>query len=414
MNTTEIVKLKQERARHIAAAREIQNRSEAEKRSTLRTDEQEAWNRAFGEAERIGAQVKELEEADSRAAKLAGFEAELRAAPPGQLEAPAAGGDKSSVERRAAFRKYLIDGQNSLDGAEKRALQGDLPTSGGYLEAPPEQINTLLKFLDDALVMLGLVQVYDLNTRTGGFAPELTADPDDADWTSELGTGSEDSTMAIGKRELRCKPLAKRIKVSRDLMLSVPSVEGLVMDRLARKHMVAIEKGMLTGSGAGRPLGVFTASNDGVTTARDVSTDNATTAITIDGLLNALYSVKPQYRQSPKFALLGHRDFFKMLSKLKDGEGNYLWEPSLQVGQPDRFKSVACVESEYAPSTFSTGEYVGIFGDFAQYWFARWKGVDIIRLNELYAATNQVGFIGRMHADGAPVLAEAFARVKLA
>jgi len=37
----------------------------------------------------------------------------------------------------------------------------------------------------------------------------------------------------------------------------------------------------------------------------------------------------------------------------------------------------------------------------------------IQRLNELYAATNQVGFISRLESDGMPVLEEAFARVKL-
>lgn len=414
MNTSEIVKVKQERARHVAAMREIQNRSEAEKRASLTSDEQAQWDRAFAEADRLQKQATQLEEADTRAAKLAAFETELRAAPAGQLEAPAGGGDKSSLERRAAFRKYLLNGTDGLDGSERRALQGDLPASGGYLEAPPEQLASLLKFLDDALVVVGLANVFQITTRTGGFAPQLTADPADAEWTSELGIGgSADTAMAFGKRELRAKPLAKSIKVSRDLLSSVPSVEAVVMERLAYKHAVALEKALLTGSGAGQPLGVFTASDDGIPTSRDVSTDNTTTAVTVDGLLNAIYSVAPQYRRSPKFGLLGHRDFYKMVAKLKDGEGQYLWEPSVKLGQPDVFKGVPCYESEFAPSTFTTGLYVGLVGDFSYYWLVRWMGAEIQRLNELYAGTNQIGFIGRLHADGAPVLSQAFARVKL-
>ena len=59
--------------------------------------------------------------------------------------------------------------------------------------------------------------------------------------------------------------------------------EGLALDRLAYKFVVSQEK-FLTGSGAGRPLGVFKASPIGISTARDVATGNTTTAIGFDGL----------------------------------------------------------------------------------------------------------------------------------
>lgn len=411
----QIVSIKQERARHVAAMREIQNRSEAEKRASLTPEEQVAWDRAHAEVDKLGKQVAELEAAEERKASVARLTEELRSVSGPGLEEDGSATRKSSPATRAAFRKYLQHGVESLDSSERRALQGDLPASGGYLEAPPEQLATLLKFLDDALVVAGLATTLNLTTRAGVGAPQLTADPADAEWTSELGIGgTADSTMAFGKRELRPKPLAKSIKVSRDLLASVPSIEALVMQRLAYKHAVSLENAMLTGSGAGQPLGLFVASDDGIPTSRDVSTDNTTTSVSVDGLLNALYSVKPQYRRSPSFRLLGHRDFYKQVAKLKDGEGQYLWEPSVKAGQPDTFKSVSCVESEFAPNVFTTGLYVGMFGDFSFYWLARWMGAEIQRLNELYAGSNQIGFIGRLHADGAPVLGEAFARVKLA
>ena len=65
-------------------------------------------------------------------------------------------------------------------------------------------------------------------------APSLDADPDDADWTTELGTGREDDAMKFGKRELHPHPLAKRIKISNDLIRrSVLPSESIVRDRLA-------------------------------------------------------------------------------------------------------------------------------------------------------------------------------------
>jgi HK97 family phage major capsid protein len=70
--------------------------------------------------------------------------------------------------------------------------------------------------------------------------------------------------------------------------------------------------------------------------------------------------------------------------------------------------------SEWAPNAFTTGQYAGMLGDFLHYWVADALSMQIQRLNELYAETNQNGFIGRLETDGAPVLEEAFVRVKLA
>lgn len=70
--------------------------------------------------------------------------------------------------------------------------------------------------------------------------------------------------------------------------------------------------------------------------------------------------------------------------------------------------------SEFAPNTFTTGLFVGILGDFSRCWIADSLSMQVQRLTELYAATNQTGFIGRLETDGMPVLEEVFARVTLA
>jgi HK97 family phage major capsid protein len=93
---------------------------------------------------------------------------------------------------------------------------------------------------------------------------------------------------------------------------------------------------------------------------------------------------------------------------------NHFWSESVRVGEPDRILGFPAFMSEYAPNTFLTTRYVGILGDFTFYWIADALDMDMQRLDELYAATNQVGFVGRMESDGMPVLEEAFVRVKLA
>jgi len=241
--------------------------------------------------------------------------------------------------------------------------------------------------------------------------PTLDADPADATWTSELGTGSEDSSMTFGKRELSPKPLAKRIKVSRKLLRLTPDVEALTIQRLAYKFGITFEKALLTGSGANEPLGVFTASADGITTARDVSTGNIATAFTFDGLINAKYSIKAGYWSRLRW--LFHRDAVKMLAKLKDGDGQYIWRESVRMGEPDMLLGAPLAISEYVPNTFTASQYVGLVGDFSNVWYSDATNFQVQRLDELYAETNQVGFIGRMESDAMPVLAEAFARIKL-
>jgi HK97 family phage major capsid protein len=292
-------------------------------------------------------------------------------------------------------------------------MQADLFTKGGALVAPLQVADRLIKFVDDEVFVRRYAYRTVVTNADGLGAPELTSDPADADWTSELATGGNDSTMALGRRELRPHPLAKRIKVSNKLMrLTAGGIEGLVLQRLAYKFAITDEKAFLTGDGVQKPLGVFTASADGITTARDVSTDNTTTAITADGLINVKHSIKGQYWARLRW--LFHRDAIRNIRKLKDGNGQYIWAPGLAGGIPDRILESPYDMSEYAPNTFTTGLYVGLIGDWSQYWIVDALDLTIQRLVELYAETNQTGFIGRMETDGAPVLAEAFARVKLA
>ena len=87
---------------------------------------------------------------------------------------------------------------------------------------------------------------------------------------------------------------------------------------------------------------------------------------------------------------------------------------AVQMGQPDMLLGRPFYANEYVPNTFTTGLYVGIFGDFSYYWIADALSLEVQRLEELYAEANQVGLIGRLETDGQPVLPEAFARVKLA
>ncbi len=325
---------------------------------------------------------------------------------------------RATPEYRAIFDKWLVGGEKGLTGTELRALQADSNIAGGYIVAPEEFIKTLIQAKDDRVFMRPLATKFTLTTAASLGAPKLDHDPADSDWTAEIKTGSEDKTMDFEKRQFFPHPVAKRMKISRTLLrLAVMGAEALVRDRLAYKFAITEEKSFLGGTGAdgdgqNKPLGVFTASVQGISTSRDVTDGNTTTALKADNLINVKYSIKAQYRGPAQWIF--HRDTIKMIRKLKTGEADYVWRAGISTDKPDTILDLPFNESEYAPNTFSSGLYVGLLGDFSFYWIVDCLDMQIQRLDELYAETNQVGFIGRQETDGMPVLEEAFARVKLA
>lgn len=325
-----------------------------------------------------------------------------------------------SRDQDTAFNSFLRKGNKALTEGEfrtleKRALQADADIYGGFLVAPSQFVLRLIQAVDNLVFVRSMATVFPVTKSESLGAPSLDNDPADPAWTAEIATGTEDSTMSFGRRELTPHPLAKLIKISEKLLrVSAMDVESLVIQRLAYKFAVVMENNFLNGTGSNSPMGVFTAAAAGlgISTGRDVSTGNTATAVTFDGLLEALYSLKAQYH--PKATWMFHRDGIKKARKLKDGDGQYIWQPSVQLGAPDLLLGRPYKMSEYVPNTWTTGLYVGIIGDFTHYWIADALDMRIQRLNELYAATNQVGFIARQESDGMPVLEEAFARVKLA
>lgn len=396
--------LREERAKLVADCRALTDKAETEKRS-LTSEEDAQYSKMFDKADELRKQIdREIELREAERTINENRVREQRSENRGD-----GGGDKAMV----GFRSWLTSGRIDGEGAEEfRALSSGVNTDGGYLVAPQEFVNGLIKAVDDAIVIRRLATVIPMGAAKSMGIPTLDADPSDADWTFELGTGNEDSTMAFGKREMRPHPLAKRIKISNNLLRnSALPAEQLVTARLAYKFGITQEKAYLTGDGVQKPLGLFTASNDGVPTSRDIATDNTSTAVTADGLKNAKYSLKSQYQATGQW--LFHRDGVKQIAKLKDSQGRYLWQDAIREGEPDMLLGRPVNQSEYVPNTFTTGQYVGMFGDFSFYWIVDSLQMQMQRLVELYAATNQIGLIGRYEGDGAPVLGEAFARIKL-
>lgn len=404
-----INELREQRSKAVHDMREVVELAEKEGRS-LSAEEQVKYDRAYEDQGKLKDRIEKQErqvELDREMAANAGKEE--RKAHDGKKEGKA---PTEQEKRSEIFNRFLTRGASALSEAELRALENTNKADGGYLSPDEQFVSQLIKTVDNMVFMRGLATIYPVANADSLGVPTLENDPADATWTTEIASVSEDSTMSFGKRSLTPHPARKLIKVSKKLLrASAIPAEQLVRDRLAYKFGITQEKAFLTGTGASQPLGVFTASANGISTGRDVSTGNTTTAITVDGLKEAKYSLKQQYMATAEW--LFHRDAVKMIAKLKDGDGQYLWQESVREGEPDRLLGRPVNMSEYAPNTFTTGLYVGMLADFSNYWIADSLSMGVQRLDELYAENNQVGFIGDMESDGMPVLEEAFARVTL-
>jgi HK97 family phage major capsid protein len=383
-------------------------------------EKQNELDTLFGAFDAAEAEAKRLDAIAERAANIGERVREADQAV-GRLGAGAKPGpDALSGERgaaRKAYQKLLKVGDKHLSDMERKALRADVASEGGFFLAPQEVTAEYVKFVDDLVFIRQLATVYQLDMAESLGIPTIESDIADADWTSELLTGNEDAGLKTGKRELKPVPLAKRIRVSRKLLRqSRFDPESLVRERMGYKFAVSMEKAFLTGSGANQPLGVFTPSVDGISTARNITAAGAA-AIVADDLINTKHHLKAAYWGRPNTRWIFGRPVISAIRKLKDTTNNYIWAPGLGPGGgltgglPATILDVPYVVSEYAPSTITSGLYTAIIGDFSFYWIAEVQQLEIQVLMELYAATNQVGYIGRMELDGMPVIEEAFARL---
>lgn len=311
-----------------------------------------------------------------------------------------------------AFMNHVRQGDMS-SLKEYHNLVQDNPAAAGYLVAPEQFASDIIKELDNATFMRGICKVLPplRGAQSMGF-PKRTSRMTRAAWGTEISAPTTDTELAFGKREFKPKPASAEILISNTLMRNRPDADTILRDEMAFMFGELEEIAYMTGSGAGQPLGTFIASADGISASRDVSTGNTATEIKFDGLMAAKYSIKQQYQARLQWIL--HREAVLQIAKLKDSNNQYIWQPSVVADQPDRLLGKPVNMTEYAPHTFTTGLYVGIIGDFQNYWICDSLEMQIKVLVELYARQDQIDYLGRIETDGMPVLEEAFARVKLA
>ena len=281
--------------------------------------------------------------------------------------------------------------------AVTNALQVGTDSEGGYL-VPDEYERTLVEALEEENIFRQMAKV--IKTSSGDRKIPVVASKGTASWIDEEGAYPE-SDDSFGQVSIGAYKLGTMIKVSEELLNdSVFDLQSYISREFARRIGAKEEEAFFTGDGKGKPLGVLAATGGaetGVTAA-------SATAVTADELMDLYYSLKSPYRKKSMWVL--NDSTIKAIRKLKDNNGQYLWQPSLAAGTPDMILGRPIKTSAYMP-VMAAGAKTIAFGDFSYYWIADRQGRSFKRLNELFAASGQVGFLASQRVDGKLILAEA-------
>lgn len=302
---------------------------------------------------------------------------------------------RASDEYKKAFWNVMRTKNPKSDVFNSLSIGDD--TEGGYL-VPDEFERTLIQTLEEENIFRKLAKI--IQTSSGDKKIPVVVTKGTASWLDE-GEEYEESDSVFGQTSIGAYKLGTMIKVSDELLNdSIFNIESYISTEFARRIGAKEEEAFLVGDGIGKPTGIFNATGG----AELGITAGSATAITADEIIDLVYSLKAPYRKNASFIM--NDATIKAIRKLKDGQGQYLWQPSLTAGTPDTLLNRPVYTSAYAP-ILEAGAKTIAFGDFGYYWIADRQGRSFKRLNELFATSGQVGFLGSQRVDGKLILPEA-------
>lgn len=398
-----IKEMRERQAQIVAEARERTDQITASTDEARTTELETQHDAAMAEYDALEKKIEREQQVDDLATRHAEREERQRDSrrPRGEDRTTTGGGRDDEITHRSAFNQFMRIGYDDLSAEERavlrehRAQSVGTASAGGYL-VPVEFIPDLIKSMKAWGPMLDPGITSELVTSSGQQITMPTLN-DTANTGYRLAENTETTSegdLAFGQKTLDAYKYASGpILVSNELLQdSELPFESLVRDAMAERIARKVNLDLTTGDGTGDPNGVVTASSAGKTAA-------AAAATTFDEIIDLIHSVDPAYRGA------GCRFMFNdttlaVLRKLKDGDGNYLWQPAhAQSGEPSTVFGYAYSINQAMDSLAATKVPI-IFGDFSKYVVRRVREFAVRRLDERYAEYDQVGFIGFGRYDG--------------
>lgn len=392
-----ILELREKRAKAWEAAKNFLD----SKRGTdglLSAEDTATYDKMEADVVALGKEIERLE-------RQANIDAEL-ARPTSKPITNQPGADRGEEPKTGrASEAYRVDMLKALRTNFRQisnVLSEGIDTDGGYL-VPEEYDRRLIEGLEEENIFRKLGTTI---TTSGERKINIAGTKPAAAWIDE----GEELTWGDAKFSqinLDAHKLHVAVKVTEELLYdNAFGLENYLIRQFSKALGNAEEDAFFNGDGTGKPLGIFAETGGadvGVTAA-------SATAITADEIINLVYSLKRPYRKNAKFIM--NDQTISLLRKLKDNNQAYLWQPSVQAGEPDRLFGYEVLTSPYVP-TVEAGKPVIAFGDFSYYNIGDRGTRSFAELKELFAGNGMIGFVAKERVDGKLVLPEAIKVLKM-
>lgn len=356
----------------------------------------EQATKAWAHSDALAARAKMLEDIEAREAALnvadPRRETENRAVSTGDVTKE----DRHAELFDAAMRGHELTSEQRAYAREFRDQSKGTNSSGGYL-VPASFQASLINGMKAYGPMNDASAISWLTTSTGNQLQWPTND-DTANMGSMIGEAVALPTatdLVFGQVALDAyKGTSGILKISSELLNdSELPIETIIGAKLEERLGRLVNYQLTVGTGTNAPMGLVTA----LGTPALLTAANA--VVTFDDLMSLDDQVDVAYSGNDKGVFMFNQSTKTALRKLKDTTGNYIYQESTRVGDPDRILGHKFfINNDMA--SIATGTVPVVFGDLTKYQARRVKGIVIRRLDERYADTDQVGFAAFIRYDG--------------
>ncbi|WP_246476302.1 phage major capsid protein [Roseibium litorale] len=288
------------------------------------------------------------------------------------------------LEHRAAFETYVRTGQDArLRPLELKAMSSGSDPDGGYL-VPEETEAGILRRLSQVSPIRSIAGNRQVSSATYKKPYSLTGPQ--TGWVGETDARPQTTAPTLAELAFPAMELYAMPAASASLLDDAAiDVDAWIAEEVEAAFAEQEGAAFVNGDGVNRPKGFLAADRvveaswtwGKLGTVKSGEAGGFPALSPGDVLLDLIYTLKAGYRQNARFVM--NRRTQGALRKLKDGDGNYLWQPPMNAGGEATLLNFPVTEAEDMPDIAVDAPAIA-FGDFRRgYLVVDRMGVRILR-----------------------------------
>ena len=357
-----------------------------DKNGNLSAEDKETYSRMEAEIEELTNSIERQQRAERREQELS---KPVNSPITGKPYKDEPQGEVKTGRASDEYKKAMLTALRSNFRQVSNVLQEGVDADGGYL-VPEEYDHRLIDVLTEENIMRGIATKI---TTSGEHKINIAATKPAAAWIEE-GEALSFGDATFEQKILDAHKLHVAIKITEELLYdNAFGLENYIITEFGKALANAEEDAFLNGNGVGKPTGIFDKTKGGE------SIGTLTAALKSDDILDLIYKLKRPYRKNASFIM--NDATLAQIRKLKDNNGQYLWQPSYQANEPDKILGYNIRTSAFAPTDAIA------FGDYKYYNIGDRGSRSFKQLNELFAGNGMIGYVAKERVDGLLILPEA-------